>query len=181
MLDAGLIFSPVSSAGDDADRVLVLVGRLVIDRSVAYSTLVESALEIGIGGRRLESALQCLFDGDLIEFNVGPTVQRVFLLQAGEDRLQLARVIDHDRNRAMVRLVVGGVILVGGTIAIAIGPDYVEWHWFLNHPNQLGLTGSAWVMLLGVAVAVSSRRARGTALAVLFAGALMVMLQIVGR
>jgi hypothetical protein len=92
-------------------------------------------------------------------------------------RLQTQR----DYYASSSRLLLGILVGIIGLILVFVPPLFLSWHWLVTHPNRLGLYGCATLISLAIAWAVIDGKRRNFALGTLVVGAVLVLLQIIGR
>jgi uncharacterized protein YjbK len=96
------------------------------------------------------------------------------------DELQHAQS-ERDHYASWVRRLISLIIAIVGIGAILLQPWLLPWEWLVNHPSKLGLYGCTTLIVLALAWAIPHREERNIALWVVGLGALLVLLQIIGR
>jgi hypothetical protein len=80
-----------------------------------------------------------------------------------------------------IRLLTSLLVLVSGLTLVYLVPRVFRWPWLDNHPDRLGLYGCATVIVLSISWAIVDKQRRVYALGTMAGGALLVLLQILGR
>ena len=101
-------------------------------------------------------------------------------LKVQEERIiQLART--QEKYRLWARIVVGIVLALVGSIGMALLPGKLSWTWLTEHPNSLGLRGSAILAWLGISWAIVDWKHWKLSLGAVVLGAILVLLQLLGH
>lgn len=96
------------------------------------------------------------------------------------DELSVVRS-ERDREARTASLMKGLLAATIGVSALLLLPLLLRSKWLDEHPNRLGLYGCALIIIFALSWAIAHRRARKQALGVVGFGALLVLLQILGK
>jgi len=86
-----------------------------------------------------------------------------------------------EKYRLGVRIVVGIVLALVGSLGMALLPGKLSWTWLIEHPNSLGLRGSAIFAWLGISWAIVDWKHWQWSLGAVGLGAILVLLQLLGQ
>jgi len=87
----------------------------------------------------------------------------------------------YDEYRLRIRVVVGIMLAVVGTLGVSVLPGMLDWTWLIEHSNSLGLRGSAILAWIGVSWAMVDWKHWKWSLGSVGFGAILVLLQLLGR
>lgn len=79
------------------------------------------------------------------------------------------------------RLVLAIVVELVAILAVLFGPDLYNWSWLLNHPSRLGIQGACIIMATAASWAIADRNHLRSSLGTLGIGALLVLVQLLGK
>lgn len=79
-----------------------------------------------------------------------------------------------------LRLAFGCLVAVAGVTVLFV-PPVRTWHWLQSHPNRIGVIAAWIVMVLGTSWAIADLKRQQFALGSVVLGALLVLIQILGK
>jgi hypothetical protein len=88
---------------------------------------------------------------------------------------------EKEKLRSIIRKILGITVGLVGIIAILLIPYIISWPWLANHPNRLGLYGCTILILIGVSWTIADEKHLKYSLGAVALGALLVLLQILGK
>jgi hypothetical protein len=164
------------------------IGRLFGNTEYYLTSAASNKGLIGLLGDIVRDRVEAEGPGDHFAEKISKFQQALSPLPEEEDNEQISKDKDirrlqtqRDYYASLSRLLLGILVGIIGLILVFVPPLFLSWHWLDTHPNRLGLYGCATLISLAIAWAVIDCKRRNFALGTLVVGAVLVLLQIIGR